>query len=110
VSIYEKRHLRKHCRLLPLQAGEFRAAEQKYITTPTINSNLKLTASICVFSTPFVLTCRSKNRRASFPFGSQQQANEALRHGLPTSRLMDYDISAGLSFLSMRFRRLEQPL
>jgi hypothetical protein len=27
VSIYEKRHLRKHRRLLPLQAGEFRAAE-----------------------------------------------------------------------------------
>jgi len=60
VSIYEKRHLRKHRRLLHLQAGEFRAAEQngwlsqslfqgrmmtmmmllfsqKYITTPTIN-------------------------------------------------------------------------
>jgi len=56
VSIYEKRHLRKHRRLLPLQADEFRAAEhpscqnkkklmamlvllfsQKYITTPTIN-------------------------------------------------------------------------
>src|SRR5262249_42299538 len=28
VSIYEKRHLRKHRRLLPLQADEFRAAEQ----------------------------------------------------------------------------------
>jgi hypothetical protein len=28
VSIYEKRHLRKHRRLLPLQAGEFRSAEQ----------------------------------------------------------------------------------
>jgi len=28
VSIYEKRHLRKHRRRLPLQAGEFRAAEQ----------------------------------------------------------------------------------
>jgi hypothetical protein len=27
VSIYAKRHLRKHRRLLPLQAGEFRAAE-----------------------------------------------------------------------------------
>jgi len=59
VSIYEKRHLRKHRRLLPLQADEFRAAErpcrqnkkklmtmmvllfsQKYITTPTINLEL----------------------------------------------------------------------
>jgi len=29
VSIYEKRHLRKHRRLLHLQAGEFRAAEQR---------------------------------------------------------------------------------
>jgi len=28
VSIYAKRHLRKHRRLLPLQEGEFRAAEQ----------------------------------------------------------------------------------
>ncbi len=28
VSIYEERHLRKHRRRLPLQAGEFRAAEQ----------------------------------------------------------------------------------
>jgi len=66
----------------------------------------KLSASICAFFAAFLLTCRSRNRRASFPFGSQQQANEALRHGLPTSRLMDYDISAGLSFLSERFHRL----
>jgi len=29
-----------------------------------------------------------------------------LRHDLPKSRLMDYDIWAGLSFLSMRFHRL----
>jgi hypothetical protein len=94
---------------LPLQAGEFRAAEQKYITTPTINSNLKLSASICAFSDPFVLTCRSGNRQASFHLWSQRQANEVLRHGLPKFRLMDHDISVGLFYLSMRFLRLEQP-
>src|SRR5262249_39074163 len=48
--------------------------------------------------------------RASFPFGSQQQANEALRRGLPTSRLMDYDISAGFFYPSRRFHRLGQSL
>jgi hypothetical protein len=58
--------LRKHRRLLPLQAGEIRAAEQKYITTPTINSNLNLNASTYAFSVPSVLTCRSGNHRASF--------------------------------------------
>src|SRR5262249_61534625 len=57
-----------------------------------------------------LLTSRSANRRASSPFGSQQQAPEVLRHDLPKSRLMDHDISAGLSSLSMRFHRLGQSL
>jgi len=70
----------------------------------------KVTVSTCAFSAAFLLTCRSRNRRASFPFGSQQQANEVLRHDLPKSHLIDYDIWAGLFFLSMRFDRLEQPL
>jgi len=47
VSIYEKRHLRKHRRLLPLQAGQNKKKlmtvmvllfSQTYISTPTIIS------------------------------------------------------------------------
>src|ERR1700747_411331 len=62
----------------------------------------KVTASTCAFSVPFVLTCRSGNLRVSFHVLWQQQANEVLPHGPPKSRLMDHDISVGLSFLSMR--------
>jgi len=69
----------------------------------------EFSASTCAFFALCVPTCRSENHRASFPFGSQQQAKEAFGHDLPTSRLMDYDISAGLSFLLMGFHRLEQP-
>ena len=60
--------------------------------------------STCAFSVAFVLTCRLENRRVSF------HPNEVLRHGPPKSRLTDLGISVGLSFLSMRFRRLGQPL
>jgi hypothetical protein len=70
----------------------------------------KVIASTYAFSVPSVLTRRSGNVRASFHLWSQQQANEVLRHGQPKFRLMDHDISAGLSFLSMRFHRLAQPL
>src|SRR5262249_10798854 len=103
-------HLRKHCRLLPLQAGEFCAAEQKDITTPTLNSNLKLRASTCAFSVPFVLTCRSGNRRVSFYLLLQQQTTLASPHGLPKYHLRGCDTSLGLSFPSIRFHCLEQPL
>src|SRR5262249_15796368 len=85
-------------RLLPSTIGNF------YNTL----YNTKVTASICAFFVSFVLTCRSGNRRVSFPFGSQQQANEALRHDLPRFRLKDCDIWAGLSFLLMGFVLLEQ--
>src|SRR6516162_7795576 len=34
--------------------------------------------------------------------------NEVFRHGLPKSRLTDLDISAGPSFLSIRFHRLRR--
>jgi hypothetical protein len=70
----------------------------------------KVTASTCVFSVPFVLTCRSGNRRVSFHPWSQQQANEALRHDPPKFHQTDHDILAGLFFLSVRFDRLEQSL
>jgi hypothetical protein len=66
----------------------------------------KVSASTYVFPAAFVLTCRSGNRRASFPFGSQQQATEVLRHDLPKFRLMGPDISAGLFYPSMRSHHL----
>src|SRR5262249_24358064 len=66
----------------------------------------KVTASICAFSVPFVLTCRSRNRRVSFHLLSQQQANQVLRHGLPKIRLTDHDIWAGLFFPSKRLHGL----
>src|SRR5262249_16391413 len=63
----------------------------------------KVSVSTCPFFASCVLTPRSGNRRASFPFGSQQQANEVLPHDLPTCHHRGFDISVGLSFLSMRF-------
>src|SRR5262249_26080015 len=69
----------------------------------------KLSASTCVSSVACVLTCQSGNRQASFHLLSHQQATLLLPHGLPKSPLNGSDISVGLFFPSMRFRRLGQP-
>src|SRR5262245_10014941 len=93
--------------LLALRGRAYQKARASSLVAPRKSViYAKVIASTYVFPVPFALTCRSENRQVSFHLLSPQQANEVLRHDLPTFRLTGHDISAGPFFLSMRFPRL----